>query len=70
MRMSQRTKASSSAFANGCAVGDCRLSGDAQTKREKLLTEIGEVRVCHAAKQQLGASIEDFDVHNSEELIS
>ena len=46
---------------------DCLL--DPQSEREKLLTEIGEVGICHVAEQQLGAGVEDFDVHKEVGLV-
>lgn len=50
-------------FANGCAIRNGCLPGNAQTKREKLLTQIGEVRVGDASQQQLRSGIEDLNIH-------
>ena len=57
-------------IANSGAIRYGRLSGNPQTKRKELLTEIGQVRVRDAAKEQLRPGIEDFDVHSRFELVS
>ena len=55
--------------ANGRSVRNGRLSADPQSEREKLLTEISEVGVCDVAEQQLGAGVEDLDVHKAAGLV-
>ena len=70
MRMSQRPKASSSASRIGRAVRYRRLSRNPQTKRKKLLTEISQMRVRDAAKEQFGTRIEHLDVHSASDRVA
>ena len=57
-------------IANRGAIRDGRLSGNPQTKRKELLTEVGQVRVRDAAKEQLRPGIEDLNVHSRFEFVS
>jgi hypothetical protein len=54
---------------NGRPVRNGRLSGNPKSERKKLLTEIGQVGICHTAEQQFGAGVKDFDVHREVALV-